>query len=215
MEVKHEDKASGEVQFDSVEKESINEESKQENKVAYESYQKVLREKKGIQEKLRSYESKEAERAEQLQKQKEESYAKQGEYKKLLELRDAELAEVKSRVEAVEKERTELGSRIIDDLKERALLDSLPGKLKRPEYMNFLNKDAVAMDPETGEIDKNSVVKAANDFAENYSDLIDTKSFRHLPNGTPNGNGGALTLEQWQSLPLKEMSKRMKDVKIS
>lgn len=171
--------------------------------VAYESFSKLLGQLKKM-----------AEEKEQLSGQilafetekhalEEAELAKQGEYKKLLDMRSSEINVLKEQLKN-EINQKELASRtLVDAQKLQAVYDELPGKLIKSEYADRINLDTVAFDPETGEVDVESAKVAANEFSKRYSELIDTSFFQGLPS---NASSKGISLKQdFKSLPLGEM----------
>lgn len=174
--------------------------------VAYESFVKVLDEKKSLQAKLQEYE--------RLRKEDEErKLNEKGEYKKILELREKELEETRLKLEKVSNEKIETEGDLRDTWKLQAFYQELPGKVKKSEYLSFIDLESIVLDPETRQIDKASVKNAVSNFMENYSDLVDTKTFKGLP-GNSAQSPSKLTIDEWQKLPIKERRSRMGDVQM-
>lgn len=167
--------------------------------VSYEAYRKLLSEKKNLQsenEKLKG-ESTERERKELESKE---------EYKKLYESSKAENEELKNRVKSHEE-------RWQDALKLNAFNSALGDTKKiEPKYYGFIDTSKILIDPESNKVDPVSVQKEVDRVTRDYPELIKSTIKGNMPNNAPS-SGGALTLEQWKNLPLKEQKARMKEVK--
>lgn len=148
-----------------------------------------------VTDQLKSFETEK----EKAQKKKLEE---QGEWQKLAETARTEAADWKTKFEG-------LNAQILDSKKANAIASRLPGTLKS-DFYHMLNIDGVAV-TESGEIDETSAVKAAEDFAKKYPELIIPRDTPNLPNGQPKGKGG-LSYEEWVGLPYAEKKKRMGEV---
>ena len=153
--------------------------------VAYESYQKVLGEKKAFQAKFNELQE-QFNSVMDTQKQAEANrLSEEGDYKKLLELREKEIQDFKAKVDTLSQERDGAIKENRDTWKLQAFYQELPGKIKKTEYLNFIDLDSIVFDPETREIDPASLKSTVSSFMENYSDLVDTKQFKSLPSDAP------------------------------
>lgn len=173
--------------------------------VQYETYSRVLSQHKksqaeaeDLKAKLTAYESKEQER-ENLR------LAEEGNFKKLLE------NERKARTEE-EGKRKEYERKLLDGHKLNALLEKLPGKIKRPEYYSFIDTDKILIDPSTGDIDERSIEEVKNEFIRDHAILLERAANKDLPYNAPGNSSATLTYEQWLKLPLKEAKLRRKEV---
>lgn len=187
---------------DELETNNETQEEQTDDSVQYDTFQRVLRQKKSADEKIAKYEKQlneikmreEAEKAEKLkQQQKFEEYSKQ----------------LEEKLESERKEKEDYRKSLLDTHKLQAVLDKLPAKPKRSEYLNFINLEQVEIDPETGIVSE-SVEQVANDFISNYGELLDRQG-KGLPNDAPRTTS-KLTYEQWLKLPTKEKKLRMKEV---
>lgn len=177
---------------------------KDKNVVSYETYQKVLSEKKSVQSKLQELEGKflETEKAQRLLE--ESKLNEKGEFKKLFELKEQELKLEREKNLKLEKEKDSYKGSLDDTYKLNAFYDKLPGKIKRQEYLNFVDLDSIIINPETGNVDPTSVQNVVASFVENYSDLIKPNDFGRLPGDAPKGSNRKYTISEWKSLSLKE-----------
>jgi len=161
--------------------------------VSYETHRKLLSEKKRLQEEYAKLAAKEAEREKKILEDR-------GEYQKLAELAKAEAEELRSKLTSIEETRREAK-------KANALLKALDNGILE-KYYGFLPLDSILVDPETGEVNQLSVVKAAEEFRRNYPELMVQTGGPKLPNVAPKGNGaGKISREEWLKLPHNEMIK--------
>ena len=171
---------------------------KAEDKVSYETYQKLLGEKKKRDLELTEFKKREKDREEQELKQKED-------YKKLLALRDEELQQTRSEL-AQSKSTLENGAKL------QAFLDALDGQVDQ-QYWGLIDLNQVVLNPETGLPEDVSVKKAALEFKTKYGLVIKQANGMKMPNDAPKGNGSVgLSYEEWLKLPAKDMRARLKDV---
>lgn len=143
--------------------------------VAHETYMKVLDEKKATSQKLKEAQDLISKFEAERRLKEEEVLTKNEEWKKLADARQKELDSIRG-------EMTEYKRDLIDSAKIQAVVDKLPGKLKKPQYYNFIDIDKIAIDPETKDIDAASVMEVANQFLSSYGELIDIKESKKLPN---------------------------------
>lgn len=167
--------------------------------VAYTTYKKVLTEKKNIQEKMRSLESQLNEINEGKKQQEQKKLEEQGEYKKILENREAELANFKADNEALAMELT-------STWKKTAFFNKLGTGLVDPVYEQHIPLDQIAINPETNSVDVESVDVAVNQFLEKHPHLVKRKEASKLPANAPNTNYAPKPIN---SLTKTEMSERL------
>lgn len=173
--------------------------------VSYQTYKEVLDQRKADQKRLKALEE-ELGLVKTKEKEIEEKKLRdKGEYQKLLDARDKENAELKSKFSEMEKN-------LVDGTKLQAFLDKLPGKIKKNEFLMFVDLEKIPFNPETKKVDESGLSMVVNEFVRDYSDLIQTSSKKILPGDAPNPVS-TLTYDQWLKLPLDEKKKRQKDVK--
>lgn len=187
------------------------------DKVAYETYQKVLAERKKDQAKARELEAKLKELSEfkssveqERQKIKEQKLEEEGNWKALLEQRDNRLKEYEEKLNEYKSKNQSYEKNINDMIKLSAFDRALGGKLKKDEYYSFVDTDKIVINPETNQVDMDSLKNYANEFQNEHKELIDYKRSK-LPTDAPSGSA-KLTYDEWLKLPLAEKRKRMKDV---
>jgi hypothetical protein len=182
---------------------------KAENRIIdYKTYDKVINRLKKTEEtnielvdKISAFESD--------RKNREESkLAEQGEYKKLLELRQAENDKMQTRLVEAEAEKDSAYKTLTDAQKYQAVYEKLPGKLKNNKSMGFIEIESIALNPETNEIDTQSVDLVVNSFMEEHKDLVDTSHVGRLPGNAPDNSTTPLH-KRFKDLPLAEMRKNM------
>jgi hypothetical protein len=180
-----------------VSDELVKPEQPQDNRVSYETYQKVLDEAKKAKEKARELEA--------FKKQTEEEKLKaEGNLQAIIKMREEELFKVRE-----DKEQLERG--LQDGSKLRAVLDSLNGRVD-DAYYGLFDLSQIVIDPRTQLPDQMSVAKYARDFEAKYGLVIQKDTSSRLPNNAPQTGSASLTYEEWLKLPLKEQKTRLKEV---
>lgn len=181
------------------------------NVVAYESFQKALNEKKIAQDaaKLKDEENStlktELEAFRQAQKDADEKkLGEQGEYQKIVALREEELTTANSKIAELEGLNVGHVKNLQDTAKLQAFYEELPGRIKKNEYLGFVDLESIVIDPDTKLVDKSSVQNAASKFMENYSDLVKVNDFNGLPGDAPVGGTRKFTKDEWKALGLKD-----------
>lgn len=180
------------------------------DKVSLDTHKRLLSQYKTAQLKLKEYESQLNLKQEQERKLQEEKLTKDGEWQKLVALKEQEAASAKQEAERLKAAEASLKKNLFDAAKLQAVRERLPGQLIRPEYMNFIDVEQVVLNPETNEIDESSIDLVVNDFVKNHAALLKTDPLR-LPNGNAKP-ATRLTHDEWLRLPAKEKRSRMKDV---
>ena len=79
---------------------------------------------------------------------------------------------------------------IVTNAKKDAFVGKLPGKLRKDQYLNFVEWDNILIDPATHTIDENSVESAVSKFMDEYSDLVDSDKMPKLKSTSSNFNVG-------------------------
>lgn len=198
----------------SLDQDPVDLKKEEKSSVAYESYMKALGEKKAAQERLKEMEARLSDFENAQREAEERKLNEKGEFKKIVELREAEIAKLKDELNSVAKERDSYRGNLTDTYKLQSFYDKLPGKIKRQEFLNFVDLDSIVLDPETGSVDSQSVDNVVSSFMENYGDLVETNKFGGLPGDAPRGKK-SLTVKEWQKLPLNEKKQRMGEVDFS
>lgn len=176
------------------------------------SKERILEESKKYKEGYQTFKQKQEAIEAQKVQEEEERLRKEGQFSTIIEQREAKINELE---ETLNKTMDEVKSRdtaITNFKKAQAFQAALGGTLKKEAYWNHVDFDKIAINPETGSIDKSSLDLVVNDFSQSYGELVDFGNNPNLPNQTPRGGSGKLTHAQWTKLPLAERKKRMKDV---
>lgn len=177
----------------------------QEDQVSYDTHRRLLGEKKRVQEERDQLRKRlddiEAQRREQEAKELE----KQGEFKKLLELREKELSDHKAMLAKIEEDR-KLAKKVV-------ALRSAIGMPVKDEYLLAFAETEKILTTEDGSIDPLSVSKVAEEFKKAHPSLLGSNKPNNpgLPQNAPNGSG-SISYESWLTLPYKEKAARLKDV---
>ncbi len=159
--------------------------------------EELLKEKKAVQRRL-----------DLLEKEKKDAEVKalkdKDDWKTLAEQREADLQAANEKLSKKETEDR-------DRAKLAAVLDAVGGRVDR-KYWGLIDIDQVAVNPETGEVDKTSATKYANVFKSEHGILIKTVKGDGIVKDAPKGGVGSITHAEWLKLPAKEMAARLKDV---
>lgn len=140
----------------------------------------------------------------------EKKLAEAGEYQKVIKLKEDRIAELARQVEETKASEDGLKRTLFNGLKLSTVTERLPGRLKNRDYASFIDLDQVALNPETNEIDMDSVDKVVNSFVKQHPSLLETNP-KVLPGGMARP-AQKLSYEEWLNLPLKEKKLRRKDV---
>jgi hypothetical protein len=143
------------------------EKNQSKDKVAYETYQKVLAEAKNAKEKLRLLES-------EKQAETENKLKENNEWKTLAEVKAKEASEFRAKYE-------EINVSIVDAMKVNAFQKHLGGKIKDEAYFQFIEKEKIAYNPETGRVDEESAKSAVAEFVKKHPSLVEFRQGR-MPN---------------------------------
>lgn len=136
--------------------------------VKYETYSKVLSEAKKLKEKVKEYET-------VLQQSQEQKLKEQNEWKALAEQYKSKLDQTSHVLQEQEKS-------IVNGLKFHEFEKHLGGKLKDKEYATFVEFDKIVLNPETKQVDEDSVKAVAADFIKKHASLVEFQGSGKLPN---------------------------------
>lgn len=163
---------------------------------------RLLEESKKYKERAQTLQEKEKEEAERLKRLEEEKLREQGSYKQLLEQREKEQKELAAQLEKERSEKERAYSTLTEAKKLSAFQNRLPGKLKNSKLLNFVDTERIVINPDTGEIDPQSVDSVVKDFVTDWKDMVDTGNNR-LPN-IEGGGSENITLASWNNMSLKD-----------
>jgi hypothetical protein len=143
-------------------------ETKSEDKVAYETYKRVLSEAKKLKEQVKANE-------ELIAKTNEQKLKEQNEWKVLAE-------NYKKQLDDKAKHLDDLNSQVVNGMKYQEFEKHLGGKLKNKDYATFIDFERIVMNPETKTIDEESVKGVVGQFVKQHSHLVEFQTGARLPN---------------------------------
>lgn len=175
--------------------------------VRYDTYKKAVTQEKNTRAKLEEISAKLSEYENRERELEEKKLTEQGELKKLLALKEKEIGRFKE-------ENQTLNQKWDDAIKLTALRDKLPGPVRDEDCYSIIRKRLkdIVINPETGDIEEESLLSVAEDLVKNKIYLFDTKNGSGLPNQAPKNATSPLTVDAWKQLPLKEKKLRMNEV---
>ena len=153
------------------------------DKVAYDTYRRVLAEAKKLKDQVKLYE-------EEKSKGHEQKLKEQNEWKALAEAKSAQ-------AEQLEKALKEQQEQIVNGMKYQEFEKHLGGRLKSRDYATFIDFDKIVINPETKQIDQDSAKSVVSQFVKEHSSLVEFATGK-LPNGAPKqfeGNASFETLK--------------------
>lgn len=142
-------------------------------------------------------------------KRRDEELTQKGEFKKIIELREKEINDLKKGLQDKDSEVTSYKKDLQDTYKANAFVNSLPGKLRKSEYLTFVDFEKIVFDPTTNSIDKKSVDNVVEEFMKNHGFLVDTSHVRGMPTGQGQINNAPI---DFKSLSLKDMKANLKSM---
>ncbi len=178
--------------------ETVRDISEKQDTISYEVHRKLLGQRKTDQAKMKDLEAKINSFVTEKTQNEEKKLAEQGEYKKLVENRDAEIARLNS-------ENNEYKTSFDKAIKLSAFRDRLGGTVDNSQYYDFVNVDNIVIDPESGTVDDASVEMVVNEFKQNHSKLFTPKGGKVLPSDAPSTNDP--TLKPFEKLSEDEKMK--------
>lgn len=155
-----------------------NGDNNQNDMVKYATYKKAVSQYKNLKPEFDKYKA-------YYEKAEEEKLQKKGEYDKLIQSRD-------ERIKTLEEQISTYHKNEVESKKINSVVNKLPGKLKKNEYLSFFDLEAVNLDPESGEIDQVSLEREVDRFVKSYgTDFLDYGNQKGLPSvghlgGKPN-----------------------------
>lgn len=146
----------------STEKETL------QDKVAYETYRRVLAEAKKYKDQAKLLED-------EKNKNHESKLKENNEWKALAEAKAAQ-------VESLEKAYREQNEQIVNGMKYQQFEKHLGGKLKDQDYATFIDFDKIVINPETKRVDDESVKGVVSEFVKKHAHLVEFQSGKRMPN---------------------------------
>lgn len=165
------------------------------DKVAYETYRRVLAEARKYKDQARMLED-------EKNKNHELKLKENNEWKALAEAKA-------SQVESLEKAYREQNEQIVNGLKYQQFEKLLGGKLKNQDYATFIDFDKIVINPETKRVDEESVKGVVGEFVKNHSHLVDFGDGKRMPNEAPSSGiiSSNKNVEQMNAKELEEYIK--------
>lgn len=179
-------------------------ESQAENKVAYETYQKVLAERKRDQERVRELNAKLEEIEINNKRIEEEILKKKEDYKTLLDNKTKEHEQAAYELNQMKEQRKQA-------LKLNAFLEGCGNNQIKKNYWKMIPVGDIIINPETGEVDPLSVKMAVDAYMRDYPETLERHTVG-MPSASPAVASNGITYDQWLKLPAKEMAVRRKDI---
>lgn len=171
-------------------------ENQSNDKVAYDTYRRVLAEAKKLKEQVKAFE-------EDRVKGNEQKLKDQNEWKTLAENYKSQLDE-KTKV-LIDQEQS-----IVNGMKYQEFEKHLGGRLKDKEYATFIDFDKIVMNPETKRIDDESVKSVVSEFVKRHSHLVSFQSTGRMPNeASKNHSFGTKPVEQMTTQELEAELKKI------
>lgn len=147
--------------------------------VSWDTHKRLLAQRKKDQEELRQLREFQAQKQSEAQELEQQQQAARGEFDKVL-------SSYKQKVETLETQIKNTEQEKLRSMKYQAVVDSLPGRLAKPEYVAFIDVNEIFIDPQNGLIDENSIKEAADKFLKEHpSLLVAEKNIPRLPNEMP------------------------------
>lgn len=144
------------------------------DKVAYDTYRRVLNEAKKLKEQVKLYE-------EEKNKSHENKLKEQNEWRALAETYQQQLHEKTKILQDQEQS-------IVNGMKYQEFEKHLGGKLKNKDYATFIEFEKIVMNPETKRIDEESVKGVVANFVKQHSHLVEFQGGARLPNEASKGS---------------------------
>lgn len=184
------------------------------DKVSYDTYSRVLGKLKKTEQEMGEYRSVVQKFQEQQRLKEEEDLIKQNDFESFKSLKERELAEAQKRMSELESSLSKKDQMILNTHKLTAFYDKIPGKIKKREYLSFVPLDQIEINPETFEVDEDSLMKTVNGFMQNHgSDLVDMKKIS-MPSEAADPNApGKIRYSDWVKLSRVDKDKyAIKDI---
>lgn len=145
------------------------------DKVAYDTYRRVLSEAKKLKDQVKAYED-------EKNKSHESKLKENNEWKALAEAKSAQ-------AETLEKNFKELNEQVVNGMKYQEFEKHLGGRLKDKDYATFIDFDRIVINPETKRVDDESVKTVVSEFVKKHSPLVEFNQGKRLPNEASKSGG--------------------------
>ena len=175
---------------------SVQSETSNQDKVAYETYKRVLSEAKKLKDQVKAFE-------EEKNKGHEARLKEQNEWKILAESYKTRLDETTSKLDEQEQS-------IVNGMKYQEFEKHLGGRLKNKDYATFIEFDKIVMNPETKRVDDESVKGVVSAFVKSHSHLVEFENSSRLPNeAAKNSNFGVKSVQEMSSKEIEDELKKL------
>lgn len=181
------------------------------NSVSYDTYKRVLEQRKKDQADKELLAARLAEFEAEKSRIEEEKARQEGNWKSLVESRDLRLKQLEEERNQAMAKAAAHEETLSNAVKLNVFQNKLGGRLKKSEYLSFVDTTKIPVDPETGAVDDNAAEQYAREFAKNFRELVVFDDAGKMPNGSPRPSQ-SISYEQWKSLPIKEKKAKYKDV---
>ena len=175
---------------------SVPTETTNQDKVAYETYKRVLSEAKKLKDQVRAFE-------EERNVGKEAKLKEQNEWQKLAD-------SYKSQLDEKSKNLTELNEQVVNGMKFQEFEKHLGGRLRDKDYATFIDFDRIVLNPETKRVDDESVKGVVSDFVKRHSNLVDFDNGKRLPNEAAKGSNNFKAGKKIEDMNAKELEDYIK-----
>lgn len=155
-----------------------------EETISVSAYKKLLTQRKNDQEKMRSLQESIDSFTQEKSAQEEAKLEADGEFKKINEMLKAELSQTKE-------DNQLLATAIQNTKKKQAFYSKLDGKLESVAYEAFIDLESIAINPETQDVDSQSVEMVVKNFLSEHGKLVEPKNAKTIPgNASSTSNNG-------------------------
>lgn len=169
--------------------------------------QRLLEESKKFKEKAQTFEQKELEERDRIKRLEEEKLRSEGQYKILLEQREKERDALISDRDNEKREKEKAYNTLTEARKLSAFQNRLGGKLKSQKLLDFVDTEEIAINPDTGEFDQQSVDSVVKKFLGEFKEMVDFGNNR-LP-AYDTGNGKNIGLKDWAGMNTKDKKENL------
>ena len=171
---------------------SVQPETANQDKVAYDTYKRVLNEAKKLKEQVKQFEDDRV-------RSHESKLKEQNEWKVLAETYQQQLEQTKSVLNEQEQS-------IVNGMKYQEFEKHLGGKLKNKDYATFIEFDKIVMNPETKRIDDESVKGVVSAFVKQHAHLVEFASGQRMPNEAARNNSSMQVGKSIEQMTPSEVS---------
>lgn len=143
--------------------------SEESNQVSYDTHKRLLAQRKADQRRVQELEARLGKFEEEKQTLREKELAEKGQYEQIK-------TQYQQKLQELEQKEQEARRREVQRNKLEAFASALPGKLKHPKYLAFVEADEIVINPETGTVDELSLKSAVEAFLKEHGSLVSTET---------------------------------------